>query len=103
MARSAATSGVRGPAQPFFVTIPRQWPSRRAAPCRRVDSSERLGRHRWVVEQSLAWLLGFRRLGTRYGRRADLLQRLLDLACALVCLTFLAPDAGTVVGGTSGG
>ena len=47
-----------------------------------------------MVERSLAWLLGFCRLGTRYGRRADLLQRLLDLACALVCLTFLAPDAG---------
>jgi len=26
-----------------------------------------------VVEPSLAWLLGFRRLGVRYERRADLL------------------------------
>jgi transposase len=58
---------------------------------RGIDSSERLGRYRWVVERSLAWLLGYRRLGVRYERRADLLQGLLHLACALICLRFLAP------------
>ncbi len=58
---------------------------------RGIDSSERLGRHRWVVERSFAWLLGCRRLGVRYERRADLLQGLLHLACALTCLRFLAP------------
>jgi transposase len=56
---------------------------------RGIDSSERLGRHRWVVERSLAWLLGYRRLGVRYERRADLLQGLLHLGCALICLNFL--------------
>jgi transposase len=59
---------------------------------RGIDSSERLGRHRWVVERSFAWLLGYRRLGVRYERRADLLQGLLHLACALLCLRFLAPE-----------
>jgi hypothetical protein len=44
-----------------------------------------------VVERSLAWLLGYRRLGFRYERRADVLQGLLSLACALICLTFVAP------------
>ena len=58
---------------------------------RGIESSERLGRHRWVVERSLAWLLGCRRLGVRYERRADLLQGLLHLACALICIKFLAP------------
>jgi IS5 family transposase len=29
---------------------------------RGVESSERLGRHRWVVERTLAWLSGYRRL-----------------------------------------
>lgn len=58
---------------------------------RGVDSSDRLGRHRWVVERSLAWLLGCRRLGVRYERRADLLQGMLHLACALICLRFLRP------------
>ncbi len=58
---------------------------------RGIDSSERLGRYRWVVERSLAWLLGYRRLGVRYERRADLLQGLLHLAWALICLRFLTP------------
>jgi transposase len=58
---------------------------------RGVDSSERLGRHRWVVERALSWLLGCRRLGVRYERRADLLQGLLHLACSLTCVRFLAP------------
>jgi transposase len=58
---------------------------------RGIDSSERLGRHRWVVERTLSWLLGCRRLGTRYERRADLLQGLLHLGCALLCLVFVVP------------
>ncbi len=58
---------------------------------RGIDSSERLGQRRWVVERTLAWLLGCRRLGVRYERRADLLQGLLHLACALICLRFLDP------------
>jgi transposase len=56
-----------------------------------IDSSERLGRYRWVVERTLSWLLGCRRLGARYERRADLCQGVLYLACALLCLGFLAP------------
>ena len=71
--------------------------ARRIAPRiarRGVESSERLGRHRWVVERTLSWLLGCRRLGVRYERRADLLHGLLHLACALVCLCFLAPRSG---------
>ena len=58
---------------------------------RGIDSSERLGRYRWVVERTQAWLLGCRRLGLRYERRADLLQGLLHLACALICVRFLDP------------
>jgi transposase len=53
---------------------------------RGIDSTERLGQHRWVVERSLSWLLGCRRLGVRYERRAELLQGLLHLACTLACL-----------------
>ena len=56
---------------------------------RGIDSSERLGRYRWVVERTFSWLLGYRCLGVRYERRADLLQGLLHLACALICLNFL--------------
>jgi transposase len=57
---------------------------------RGIDASQRLGRHRWDVERSLSWLLGCRRLGVRYERRADLLRGLLHLACALICLRFLS-------------
>jgi transposase len=56
---------------------------------RGIESSENLGRYRWVVERSLAWLVGYRRLGVRYERRADMLQAFLHLACALVCLRAL--------------
>jgi transposase len=61
---------------------------------RGIDSSERLGRHRWVVERSLAWMPDFRRLSVRYVRRADRLQGLLPLACALLCLHVLPSVAG---------
>jgi hypothetical protein len=47
-----------------------------------------------VVERSLSWLLGCRRLGVRYECRADLLRALLHLACALLCLRSLAPVDG---------
>jgi hypothetical protein len=40
---------------------------------RGIESSQRLGRHRYVVERSLAWLVGYRRLQVRYERRADIL------------------------------
>ena len=59
-----------------------------------IWSSERLGRYRWVVERTQAWLLGVRRLGVRYERRADLLRGLLHLARALLCLRFLDPGDG---------
>lgn len=52
---------------------------------RGIESSERLGRHRWVVERTLAWLNRFRRLTVRYERRADLHQAFLSLSCALIC------------------
>jgi IS5 family transposase len=52
---------------------------------RGIESSERLGRHRWVVERTLSWLNRFRRLKVRYERRADLHQAFLNLGCALIC------------------
>jgi IS5 family transposase len=54
-----------------------------------LDSSEKLGRYRWVVERTLAWLARFRRLVVRYERLAGLHLALLDLACALVCFRSL--------------
>ena len=57
---------------------------------RGIESSDRLGRHRWVVERSQAWLVGCRRLGLRYERRADILLAFALLAVARINLRFLA-------------
>ena len=54
-----------------------------------IDSSQRLGRHRWVVERTLAWLNPFRRLRVRDERRADIHQAFLTLGCALICFKAL--------------
>ena len=54
-----------------------------------IDSSQRLGRHRWVVERTLAWLTQFRRLRVRDERRADIHQAFLTLGCALICFKAL--------------
>ena len=56
---------------------------------RGIEPSQRLGRHRYVVERSLAWLVGYRRLQVRYERRADILLGFCYLACALICLKSL--------------
>ena len=54
-----------------------------------IDSSQHLGRFRWVVERSLGWLNHFRRLVIRYERRGDIHLAFLDLGCALICFNVL--------------
>ena len=56
---------------------------------RGVESSERLGRHRWKVERTLSWVLAFRRLTVRYDRHAASVLAFLRLACARIGLRFL--------------
>ena len=56
---------------------------------RGMDSSERLGRHRWVAERTFAWLSKYRRLKVRYERRDDIHQAFLDIGCALICFDFI--------------
>ena len=56
---------------------------------RGIESSERLGRHRWVVERTLAWLNRYRRLRIRYERRADMHLAFLHIGCALICWNFI--------------
>jgi transposase len=57
--------------------------------CRRIDQGVHLGKHRWVVERTLAWLNQYRRLRIRYERRADIHQAFLSLGCVLICLKFV--------------
>jgi transposase len=54
------------------------------------ESSEKLGRHRWVVERTLAWLAKYRRLTIRYERREDIHEAFLHLGCSLICLNYLS-------------
>jgi transposase len=57
---------------------------------RGIESSERLGRHRWVIERTLAWMERYRRLAVRYERRADIHEAFLDLGCSLICFSYLS-------------
>ncbi len=59
-----------------------------------VEASDRLGRHRWVIERTLAWLSRSRRLTIRYERRADIHQAFLTLGWALICVNHLPPETG---------
>jgi transposase len=52
---------------------------------RQTEHGSGLGRYRWVVERTFAWLHNFKRLLVRYERRADMHRALLALACCLVC------------------
>ncbi len=49
-----------------------------------IESSTRLGRHRWIVESCLSWLTRNRRLVRRYDRKPEHFQGFVDIACALV-------------------
>lgn len=56
---------------------------------RGVESSERLGCYRWVVERTLAWFARMRCLSIRYERRLDIHHAFTTLAYSLVCLNAL--------------
>ncbi|MEU6151494.1 IS5/IS1182 family transposase [Actinosynnema sp. NPDC047251] len=51
--------------------------------CKNIDPSDRLGRHRWVVESAISGLTGYRRLTIRYERHALTCRAFATLAAAL--------------------
>ncbi|MGW3729133.1 transposase, partial [Streptomyces sp. NPDC000851] len=53
---------------------------------RGVAHGSGLGKVRWTVERAFAWVHQFKRLRTRYQRRADLHQGLLELARSMIRL-----------------
>lgn len=77
--------------------IPRCWAACRARRIigriarKGIESSQTLGRHRWVIERTLAWLSRYRRLTIRYERRLDIHEAFVTLACALICWNYLKP------------
>ena len=48
-----------------------------------------LGKTRWVVERTLAWLHKFRKLRVRDERRPSVHEALMLLACCAICWRFL--------------
>ena len=54
-----------------------------------IESKTKLGRHRWVIERTLAWLARNRRLIIRYERLTATHRAFLHLGCALICLKYL--------------
>ena len=52
---------------------------------RRTENGSGLGKVRWVVERTIAWLNQFRRLRVRYERRADIHKAFLTIGCVLIC------------------
>ena len=57
---------------------------------RNTEHGSGLGKWRWVVERTFAWLNEFRRLRVRYEKRADIHEAFLALGCILVCWRFLS-------------
>src|SRR5713226_6842885 len=52
---------------------------------RKREHGSGLGRYRWVVERTFAWLHHFKRLLVRYDRRHEIHEAFLALGCCLVC------------------
>ena len=54
-----------------------------------IERNDRLGRHRWVVGRTHAWLAAFGKLRIRFERRIDTHLALLSLACCVICIRTL--------------
>jgi IS5 family transposase len=78
----------------YDVTELREWLCQRGITPRLarkgVESRTTLGKHRWVIERTIAWLFGYRRLTIRYERHAHLFCAFLTLAAVLTCYKKLA-------------
>lgn len=54
-----------------------------------IERNDRLGRYRWVVERTHAWLAAFGKLRVRFERHIDSHLALLSPACSIICLRTL--------------
>jgi transposase len=72
----------------------RQWLAQRGIQHRIArkgsDTSQQLGRHRWTIGRTMAWLAGCHRLHRRYERKAEHFLAFTSLACTLICYRRLA-------------
>ena len=56
---------------------------------RRSPHGSHLGRVRWVVERTISWIKGLRRMRVRYDRSETLIDAWTSIAAAVVCLRVL--------------
>jgi transposase len=59
---------------------------------RQTEHGSGLGRARWVIERTFAWLHHFKRLLVRFERRHEMHEAFLGLACCLICYRRLHPS-----------
>jgi transposase len=75
----------RGKGEPLPAGARPVWRGRR----RGHKTPDPLGRHRWPIERTNAWLHNWRRVGTRWERRPELYVALLQLACSMIICRLL--------------
>jgi transposase len=59
---------------------------------RQTEHGSGLGRVRWVVERTFAWLHKLKRLLVRYDRHVEIHEAFLAIGCCLVCFRRLQPS-----------
>jgi transposase len=90
--RSKAREGDHGAVRTASSVIVRMTRSSSVTVCasdpllavRRTRHGSGLGRWRWVVGRTFAWLNQFRRLRVRYDKGTDIHEAFLSLGCALI-------------------
>jgi transposase len=60
---------------------------------RRTPHGSGLGKIRWVVERTISWLKGLRRLRVRYDRLGVIMDAWATLAASVICFRILQDDA----------
>jgi len=56
---------------------------------RQTDHGSGLGRVRWVVERTISWIKGLRRMRVRYDRSGVSIDAWTTVAAAVICLQIL--------------
>jgi hypothetical protein len=56
---------------------------------RNTEHGSGLGVYRWFIERTISWLHQFGRLRRHLDRKTELQDAFLQLACSLICLTFV--------------
>src|SRR4051794_241981 len=74
-------------------TVPRRLGIEPHVARRRTPHGSGLGKVRWVVERTISWLKGLRRLRVRYDRLGVIMDAWATLAASVICFRILNHDA----------